>query len=206
MKRLFNYISIIALTSACIGLKPDDVEIVQLGIVEDAVVAGAYHGECGVKVLADRDYALAFEGKPSWVRVDRATRDTIVFSLDANEGFRRCAYLDISADGRKDRVQVRQEGLWMESVSLSQTSLNVSAEGCHGSIRVISNLPSDYMKAVYKDTKALSNVRLEDYILEFTVLPSHNRDPRTLEIDIEYVNGWDEVVSQSLTIYQEAYE
>lgn len=194
-------------TVSCVGLKADHVEIVQLGIVEDSVTAGARQLECGVKVLSDRDYSMSFEGgNPSWLRVARSTRDTLSFVLEPNLGFRRCAYLDIMADGRADRVQIRQEGQWQETVALSETSLNVPAEGYTGSVRVISNMPSDYLKAVTTDMKALADVSLDGYILHFTVLPSHSRDARTLSLAVEYVNGWDELVINTLTISQEAYE
>lgn len=207
MKKVLYLIAGALAAVSCVGLQPDSVEIVQLGIVEDAVTAGAQQCECGVKVLSDRDYSLSFEGgEVPWVHVLSATRDTIAFSLDENTGFRRCAYLEVSAPGRKDCVQIRQEGMWQESVALSETSLEVPAAGYSGSVRVMSNMPSDYMKAVFTDAKALSDVYLEDYILHFTVLPSHNRDPRTVTISVEYVNGWDEVVSNTLEILQAAYE
>lgn len=207
IKRYLYYFAVVFAAVSCIGLQPDQIEIVQLGIVEDTVTAGPDQCACGVKVLSDRDYSISFDGgAASWIHVIQTTRDTIAMNLDANDGFRRCAYLEIAADGRKDQVQIRQEGKWKESVSLSKETLNVPASGYSGSVRVMSNMPSDYMKAVTNDVKGLSNVSLEDYILHFTVLPSHNRDARTLIINIEYVNGWDELISIPLTIYQEAYE
>ena len=97
---------------SCGKLFPDKVDVVQLGIVQDFVVASSEGESVGAKVISDRDYSLSVDGDSQWMSIEYSTRDTIVFSVEPNEGFCRSVYVSVSADGRTDKVQLRQEGRW----------------------------------------------------------------------------------------------
>ena len=177
---------------SCGKLFPDKVDVVQLGIVQDFVVASSEGESVGAKVISDRDYSLSVDGDSQWMSIEYSTRDTIVFSVEPNEGFCRSVYVSVSADGRTDKVQLRQEGRWKA--------------GGHVSTRVVSNLPSDYLRVSTLDTKSITNLSLKDYILSFDVLPTATRDRKTFGVTISYTDGWEREISETLIVKQESYE
>ncbi len=206
MKKMIYTVLACAVAVSCGRLFPDKVDVVQLGIVQDFVVASAAQDIVGAKVISDRDYKFAVEGDAPWMSVELAARDTLVFSVERNDGFCRSVYVCVSADGRTDRLQLRQEGKWQESISLHDSSVDVPASGGRVSTRVISNLPSDCLAASTLDTKSIASLSLEDYILSFDVLPSMVRDRRTYVVTVSYTDGWGREISGTLTVRQEAYE
>lgn len=205
-KALFYIVFLCAFQVSCGKLFPDKVDVVQLGIVQDFVVASAAPDIVGAKVISDRDYTLAVEGDAPWMSVEQAGRDTIVFSVERNDGFCRSVYVTVSADGRTDRLQLRQEGKWQESISLHDSSVDVPVSGGHVSTRVASNLPSDFLSASTLDSKAIANLSLKDYILSFDVLPTTMRDRKTYSVTVGYTDGWGREISETLTVKQDAYE
>jgi len=206
MRRQIVYIIAAVAVCACSKLLPEEIDVVQMGIVQENVVAECNECSVGAKVISDRDYALSVNGEAPWMKIVEATRDTIVFRLDENEAFCRSVYVNISANGRVDSVQVRQKGKWKESIALSETFVEAPVEGTPISVRVMSNLPSDYLVATTLDDKAIGNISIKDYILTFDVLPTHNRDKKTYNVTVSYVDGWGETVSAKITVIQEAYE
>ncbi len=206
MKKLIFMALCCAAAVSCGKLFPDKVDVVQLGIVQDFVVASSAGEPVGAKVISDRDYSFGVEGDAPWMNVEQATRDTIIFSVEPNKGVCRSVYVSVSADGRTDRIQLRQEGRWQESISLHDSSADVPAAGGHVSTRVISNLPSDYLKVSTLDIKAIAGLSLKDYILSFDVLPTTMRDRKTYTVAVIYTDGWGREITETLTVKQDAYE
>lgn len=206
MRKLVFMALCCAAAVSCGKLFPDKVDVVQLGIVQDFVVASSEGESVGAKVISDRDYSLSVDGDSQWMSIEYSTRDTIVFSVKPNEGFCRSVYVSVSADGRTDKVQLRQEGRWKESIKLNDSSADVPAAGGHVSTRVVSNLPSDYLRVSTLDTKSITNLSLKDYILSFDVLPTATRDRKTFGVTISYTDGWEREISETLIVKQESYE
>ena len=206
MKHSFILSFAAVLLCACQSLLPEIIEIVSLGIVPDSITVPAAAGEDGVRLIADRQYKVELLSGEEWIDLGVAESDTLSFSFAANEGYRRCARIRVSADGRSDELLVKQEGPFVERVELSEHELYAPAEGCEVNLRLYSNLPSDFFSVSSSSQTAIRNLSLNAYSLSFEVEPTTNRDKRSYAVSVSYVDGWGEVVSDSVTIIQEAYD
>lgn len=195
-----------ALLCACESLRPDTVEVIQLGMAPDDITVPATAGEDGVRLISDRDYKMEIIEGGDWLSKGIAISDSLSFHFKANEGFRRSGRIRIEAGKRSDELVIKQEGVFIEKIQLSEHSLSAPAEGRSISLRVHSNLPSDYFSLSVSNDKAISHLRLEDYILSFDVNPTTNRDKRTYEITVACTDGWGETVSDRVSITQEALD
>lgn len=191
---------------SCQSLLPEKVDIVTLGIVPESIVIGEQAGEDGVRMIADRDYHVDVVSGADWLTVGLSKSDSLSFAFTANEGFRRSACIRVSADGREDELQIKQEGPYQEVVSLSEHEFYAPAEGCSVSLRVYSNIPSDYFSVTGSHENAIGKIVLRDYVLSFDVLPTTNRDKRRYTVTVSFVDGWGDVLSDAITIVQEAYD
>lgn len=202
MKR---YLILFALAAiSCQSLKPENPEIIQLGILPESIEVPAVAGEDGVALIADRDYSIDILSGAEWLTLGLAQRDTISFSFTSNEGYRRSAVLRVSADGREDELVVKQEGVFHENAELSEHEIAVPVNGQSISIRLHSNMPSDSFTIDCSHPEIISKLRLSDYILSFEVLPTTNRDKRTYEVTVFCTDGWGEKISDSVKIIQDA--
>jgi len=192
--------------TACTSLRPDPVEIVSLGIVPESIEIPALPGEDGVRMMADRDYSVEVLSGSEWFQIGLVARDTLAFSFKENNGFRRSARIRVSADGREDELLVKQEGPFREWLQLSQNQVDVPASGSSVSLRVHSNLPSDYFAVSTSHESAIGSLSLSSYELSFKVLPTVNRDRRTYTVTVSYIDGWGDELSRSLSVTQEAYD
>lgn len=206
MKKCITILLAAAAACACQSLLPEKVEIVSIGMGAESITVPADAGEDGVKVIADRDYAVTVESGQAWLTPGLAKRDTLSFSFTANDGYRRSAVLKISAGGREDRLLVKQAGPYQETLSLSTHSVVAPAEGCQVAIRVYSNLPSDYFTVRASNDNVISHLRLAAYELTFDILPTTNRDKRNYTVTVSYTDGWGDKIEDSVNILQEVYE
>lgn len=191
---------------ACQSMLPEKVDIVSVGIVPDDIEVAASAGEDGVRVIADRDYSVEVVSGADWLSSGLAGSDTLSFSFSANEGFRRSGRIRISACGRADELLVRQQGPFREKLSLSEHDVAAPVPGCSVSIRVLSNIPSDYFTATSSNDAAIDRLMLVSNVLSFDVLPTTNRDKRSYTVKVAYTDGWGEEISDSVTVIQDAYE
>ncbi|MBQ7268330.1 MAG: BACON domain-containing protein [Bacteroidales bacterium] len=206
MKRILTLVSAVLSAIACNSLRPTELDIVQLGIVPDDIIVPSGAGEDGVRIIADRDYALELLSGADWLTVGLTARDSISFSFASNEGYRRSARLKISASGREDELLIKQEGAMAAYAVLSAHSLSVPAQGGSFELRLSSSLPSDYFSVSVTGNSTVRNMRLSDYILTFDVAPTTNRDKRSYVVTVSYLDGWGDAVSDSVTIVQDAYD
>ena len=191
---------------ACQSLLPEKVDIITLGILPESITVPATAGEDGVRVIADRDYSVEVLSGQEWLTPGLSRSDTLSFSCKENTGFRRSAVLRISADGREDRLTVKQSGPFQETLALSTNSVTAPAAGCRVVIRVLSNLPSDYFTVTASNENVISKLRLTAYELSFVVLPTTNRDKRNYTVTVSYTDGWGETIEDSVNILQEVYD
>jgi|GEM_PF-2636587 len=206
MRKYILTIIAVASVCACQSLLPEKVDIISLGIVPESITVPATAGEDGVRVIADRDYSTQILSGKEWLTPGLSRSDTLSFSFKANEGFRRSAVLNICADGREDRLLVRQEGPYRETLELSTHSVDAPAQGCSVKVRVFSNIPSDYLSVTASNDNVISKLRLTAYELFFDVLPTTNRDKRNYTVTVSYTDGWGEIIEDSVNILQEVYD
>lgn len=203
-----KYLSILlaAILCSCESLRPEQVEVVELGIAPEDIIVTETAGEDGVRVIADRAYSLEIIEGSDWLSPGISASDTLSFSFKANGGFRRSGRIRISADGRSDEIVVKQKGIYTEKVLLSEHNLTAPAAGESFELRIHSNLPSDYFSVSSSSDDAVTKLLLENYILSFGVSPTTNRDKRTYTVTVYYKDGWGETVSDTVSITQEAFE
>lgn len=206
MKRHWIMIFAAAAALSCTSLSPEEVDIVSLGIAPDDIVVGAGAGEDGVKVLSDRDYRTDILSGGEWLSIGTVQRDSLSFSFSENKGFRRSAFVKVSTDGREDVLQVKQEGVFHEKVSLSEHELSAPVEGLEGTVRLHTNMPSDVFRIECSHPASFKAFGHSDYVLHFHLLPTTNRDKRTYQIKVSCTDGWGEEVSDCLNIVQDAFE
>ena len=206
MKKTVIFCLLAATALSCKSLLPDEITVVQLGIAPDAVEVDAAAGEDGVRVISDRDYAVKVVSGAEWLSVGVTLRDSLSFHFTENSGFRRSAVLSVSADGREDRLEIRQGGVFHESVSLSEHGLSFPASGGTATVRLHSNMPSDVFRVECTHSEAFKVLRLRDYVLSLEVLPTTNRDKRSYEIRVYCVDGWGKEISDTIAIVQDAFE
>ncbi len=204
-KRILTLLAAVSIC-ACQSLLPEKVDIVTLGILPESITVPATAGEDGVRVIADRDYSVEILSGQEWLTPGISKSDTLSFSFKENAGFRRSAVLKINADGREDRLVVKQEGPYKETLTLSTHSVTAPADGCQVVIRVLSNLPSDYFTVTASNDNVISKLRLTAYELSFVVLPTTNRDKRNYTVTVSYTDGWGETIEDSVNILQEVYD
>ena len=206
MKKILILAAIAAMAFSCRSLLPDEVDIVQLGIVPETVELGTGAGEDGVRVIADRDYSAKVVSGAEWLSLGVTRRDSLSFSFSENTGFRRCAVLSVSADGREDLLAVRQEGVFHETVNLSEHELAFPVKGGSAAVKLYTNMPSDAFQIECTHPDAFKVLRLSDYVLSLEVLPTTKRDKRTYEIRVWCTDGWGEEISDTIKIVQDAFE
>lgn len=203
-KTLYILISVLV-AAACDSLKPDSLDIVELGIPAESIEVPQAAGEDGVKVISDRNYSMEIISGAEWLTPGIAQSDTLSFSFEENSGFRRSAVIRVSAGSREDFLQVRQRGVFTEKISLGDASVTIPADGGEVATRVFSNLPADYFTLFASDDKAIKRLRLEGSILCFEVLPSSSRDARSFYVSVSCKDGWGEAVEAAITVKQNAY-
>lgn len=204
-KTLSFFIAVLAV-AACDSLRPESIDLVQLGIPAETIEVPQTAGEDGVKVIADRNYSMEVISGAEWLTPGIAQSDTLSFSFEENSGFRRSAVVRVSSGSREDFLQVRQRGIFAETLSLSVVSVTVPAAGGSVEARVISNLPADYFALFASDDKVIDKLRLEGNILRFEVLPSSSRDARSFYVSVSCEDGWGETVEAAITVKQNAYK
>ena len=198
------YILLAAVLCACESLRPEQIDVIALGIAPDDIIVEETAGEDGVRVIADRAYDMEITEGSEWLSPGLSASDTLSFSFRENTGFRRSGRIRISADGRSDELIVKQKGIFQEQIQLSEHALTAPVTGRSVEIRVYSNLPSDYFSVSSSNDEAISHLLLEDYILRFEVNPTTNRDKRSYEITVACTDGWGERVADSVIIVQDA--
>lgn len=206
MKKILIWVALAATAISCKSLLPDEIAVVQLGIAPETIEVGAASGEDGVPVISDRDYAAEVISGAEWLSVGVTLRDSVSFHFSENTGFRRSALLRVSADGREDVLQVRQEGVFHENVALSEHRISVPVSGGRFSVRLHSNMPSDAFSVDCTHPDVFKVLRLSDYVLSLEVLPTTNRNKRTYEIRVYCTDGWGEEISDTIEIVQDAFE
>lgn len=205
MKKILLSIALAALALSCESLRPENPDIIQLGIVPDDIKVAAAAGEDGVRLIADRDYDVAVTSGASWLSVGLSRRDSLAFRFSENTGYRRCARIRVSAPGREDVLEVKQEGVFHETATLSKHEVSLPVEGGHVSVRLHSNMPSDAFTVECPHKDAITKLQLADYVLSFDVLPTTKRDKRTYVVTVYCTDGWGEQVSDAINVVQDAY-
>ena len=206
MKKILYILAAAFAFAACESLKPESIDIVELGIPAENIEVPQTAGQDGVKVIADRDYSVDIVSGADWLTPGIANSDTLSFAFSANTGFRRSAVIRVSSGSREDFLQVRQRGVFTEKLSLGDTSVTLPAEGGPVGTRVISNLPADYFTLFASDDKVITKLHLEGSILHFEVQPSTSRDARNFYVSVSCEDGWGETVEATITVKQNAYQ
>lgn len=188
----------ITLTLLCIlGCErlPENVPLYELGckVPEMSVTSSA--GTVSFELVSNGDYSATIEEDNSWIKfangsssINGSGDGPLDLVYETNRGIERKAVISLSRGTRSLSLTVTQDGLLANSFKAEQKSVLEKATGGEGSAKVLTLFNPDELdfKVTYLETGManwLSNVRLENNYLKFTVAPNYS-DTQVRHADI----------------------
>ncbi len=167
-------------------------------------LASYEYGEAKVAIISNVDYDLQLIDEQGWLKVDKATMDTIYLSYPSNNGFARSARLLLSYAHRTDELCVRQPGRYEMKIAFAEDEVMVPSEGGSYAVDVLTNVQTGDLYHEVSNSKTIKDVRLSDNRLEFSVPPATSRDTKVYTVTVYAVDGWGERVECILNVKQQS--
>lgn len=185
--------------------EPEYIDVIRLGARNKTIeLETSEYGDSTFYLISNVDYKLEFVSGEDWVTITEATADSIAFSFPSNNGFRRSAELTLSYGTRVDRLKVLQPGKYEMKIDLSQSRIDVPAEGGFYSVELLTNVLQRDLEVEVSSTKAFRNVVLANNRLSFEVTPATSRDTKTYTVTVYTVDGWGERVETVFSVVQKS--
>lgn len=218
---LATIIAVSALAVACDGIYTDawDVPIIKLGAYEKVFYPETAEGDLTIRVTSNVPYEARVATGAEWIKfvTENEAHKTVmpcsgggdlVVHYGANLYGKRLGHIVLEAEGRRDTVFIKQQGVYEDHFAIydedkalfaSGTTLNVPEAGQSYSIRINCTEIAANVKSKTTDPDFVTNLLFEHDVLSFTVEPNTYERPRQAQVELAYVNGWNE--KEVLTIY-----
>lgn len=224
MKKIYLMIlAISAFAASCSSpYYPEYVPIVSLGSSTSNLFCESEEGECSVRVISNVDYEATIISGHEWVSfadTDSATRichrnTDLKFNYFRNNNVKRVAHVVLSADTRHDTIKIKQHGCYPEHFEIHDTSkeqfslengtrMVVDWDGGDVSFRLNASCADHQISTWTPDTSVISGFKVENKVVSFIVAQNNELQPRIVNFQVSYVDGWGDVQALKLSIRQE---
>ena len=224
MKKIYVLILAVAafVVSCSSPYYPEYVPIIALGISADDVVCEATEGDCTVSVISNVEYDATIISGCEWLSfadTDAYTRkgngnSVLKFKHFQNNNDKRVARVVVSSGSRTDTVKIKQKGCYLDELAIHETSpelftlekgtrMEVSWEGGDYSFRVRTGALSHNLKTWTPNPNVITKFNVENNVVTLTVAQNNELQPRIVNFQVSYIDGWDEEQVLSLSIRQQ---
>lgn len=215
-------ISVSAFVVSCVPYNPEYVPVVSLGANTDDVIIGSEAGTCSFNVISNLDYeALIVEGETwlSFEDIEGTVRPgsgngVLKFNYRTNNHGRRVARVVLAAETRRDTVCIKQESAYPEFLEIHPadvekyfileegTRISVAEEGEFFQLRLQTSCLDHEITCWTDQPHMISDFSIENNLLSFRVLKNQEGQPRIANVELSYINGWDEKVVYGFSVKQ----
>ena len=169
----------------------------------------AEEGQCAFEVESNVEYEARIISGEKWLRFadsDQLTtmrngNGVLTFNHNANTAGKRRARVVLSADTRHDTIDIRQHGIYedyLKFVDETQSSIKPSVNGGDYCIAIETSELDEDLKIMTDNDKAVTNLKIDNRKIFFTITPNESGIPRVFYIRASYVDGWN--ITRSITI------
>ena len=200
---------------------PEYVPIIALGISADDVVCESEEGNCSVSVISNVEYDATIVSGQEWLSfadTDALTRkgngnSVLNFKYFQNNNDKRVAHVVVSSVSRADTVKIKQKSCYVDELVIHETSkelftlekgtrMEVAWEGGDYSFRVRTGALSHQLKAWTPNPNVITKFHIENNVVTLTVAQNNELQPRIVNFQVSYVDGWEEEKALKLSINQ----
>jgi hypothetical protein len=192
-----------------------------LGISADDVVCESEEGDCTVSVTSNVEYDATIISGYEWLSfadTDAVTRrgngnSVLKFNYFQNNNDKRVARVVVTSGSRSDTVKIKQKGCFQDGLAIHDadkelfglengTRMEVEWEGGDYSFRVRTGALSHNIKTWTPDPNVITKFHVENNLVTFTVAQNNELQPRIVNFQVSYIDGWDEEQVLKLSIRQ----
>lgn len=215
-------LSVSAFVVSCVPYYPEYVTVVSLGASTDDVIVGNEEGTCSFNVISNIDYeALIVDGETwlSFADIDGTVRKgtgngVLTFNFRANNHARRVARVVLAAETRRDTVCIKQESAYPEYLEVNPedveeyfileegTRMSVLEDGGQYLLRLQTSCLDHEITCWTDQPHMVSDFAVTNSNLSFRVLKNQEGQPRIANVELSYINGWDEKIIYKFSIKQ----
>ena len=103
-----------------------------------------------------------------------------------------------------DHLKILQPGKYEMKMELSESCIDVPAEGGSYSVDLLTKVLQRDLKVETSNAKVCRSIVLDNNRLSFDVAPATSRDKKTYTITVYTVDGWGEKVETILSVIQKS--
>lgn len=216
---LTTVIAVSALFVSCSYTDAWEVPTIKLGAYEKVFKPTPEEGDLTIRATSNVAFEAHIVKGSEWIKFADTVEPVLACSgsrdihvhYGANLYGKRVGHIVLCAESRRDTVFIKQHGVYEDNFSIydedkaiftSGTTIDVPEEGKSYTIRLNCNEISSNVKVRTTDTDIIDNLLFEHDVLSFTVKKNTYERPRQAQIELWYVNGWDETVSLMIYIDQ----
>jgi len=224
MKKIFVIILAVSafLASCSSPYYPEYRPIVALGADTSNLICESAEGNAVLRVISNVAYDATIISGSEWLSfadTDALSRQgegngDIEFYFTQNNNAKRVARLVLSADTRRDTINIKQKGRFEEFLGVHPddlalftledgTRMPVSWEGGEVCFRLLTSCLDHQLSVWTADTKVVSGFKFENSVCSFQVSANDEQQPRIVIFQISYVDGWGDKQILELSIEQE---
>lgn len=216
IKFIFNsiFLSMVLALGACSTDDSKDYDLVEFGTTGSEFTVEAGAGQVRVSLLSNQTCMLTLsEDADEWIilSTEKVRGDSeLIIDFDDNPDYPRMATIRIDAQpsGRSTTISVKQKGSITPEMTLPSTTLLVDgAQGGSGAALFTTNVNVDEISTEFTFAEGedawLHDVTFagDKVVVSFDPNPSAS-DPRSAQIALSWVNGWNETTSATLFVLQ----
>lgn len=198
---------------------PEYVPIISLGSQTESLVCENDEGVVSLNVLSNVDYTATLLDGRDWLNFtdtdlfvrEGSGNDILEFRHIANNHDKRVAHLELASGDRKQIIKIKQKGYFEDYLEihpedktnyLPDNRMIVRSMGAAPVIRLKTSCLDHQITCKSDIADAISDMKVENKVLSFTVNQNNDGQPRLITIELSYVDGWEDVKTMSFTIYQ----
>lgn len=216
---LTTVIAVSALFASCSYTDAWEVPTIKLGAYDKEFKPSPEEGDLTIRATSNVAFEAQIVKGSEWIKFAETTEPVlncsgsrdIAVHYGANLYGKRVGHVVLCAGSRRDTVFIKQYGVYEDNFSIydedksifsSGTTIEVPEEGKSYTIRLNCNEIATNVKVRTTDTDIIEDLLFEHDVLSFTVKKNTYERPRQAQIELWYVNGWDETVSLMIYIDQ----
>ena len=225
MKKIFGIILVVAasaMASCSAPYYPEYVPIVSLGANTSNLICENTESENTLHVISNVEYTatiiqgeewLSFSDTESLVRVGNGN-EAISLSHLANNNGKRVGRIVLAAETRRDTIRIKQHGRFEDFLEIhptdkaeqfplnNNTRMEMEAAGGDYSIRLKTSCLDHEISFWTDEPKVITNFKVENGVLSFHVDVNKDKQPRILNVELSYIDGWDDKIVLPFSIRQ----
>lgn len=225
MKKIFGLIiAVSAIMASCSSpYYPEYVPVISLGANTSKHICDKEEGESSINIISNVEYTATIISGYEWLSfVDSDTNvytgrnNTVLgFYRRANNNDKRVARVVLESGSRRDTVKVMQYGAFEDYLTIHPedkdtyltldggTRLSVPELGGEYEFRLRTSCLDHQIKFWTDRPDAIVDFKVENKVLKFRVKANEDNQPRIMEVQLSYLDGWDETRTWEFSIKQQ---